>query len=138
MILERERFDAGYQIEMTDLRIVANPAGRRVDYAESDSHSFADLIAKEKAVAEPLKKRRQHRHACEREDFQFACPNHQSPTWSCFIRCCPQNFRHQVGLPGEPVMLDCIAAADVTHFMATLLINYQFFEGAVPLRLRAR
>jgi flagellar biosynthesis chaperone FliJ len=66
------------QIEMSNLNIIVDPAFRRIDNAQTDANSLADLVTKKQAIAGALEKRREQSDAREHSQPGFAQALHCS------------------------------------------------------------
>jgi len=80
VIFDGELLDACDDVEMAHLHVVVDAALGGIDDAETDAHSFADLVTEEQAIEGTLEERRQDRAYRQHQQTQFAWSMHSEST----------------------------------------------------------
>jgi hypothetical protein len=65
VVSDYQLLDPDKDIQMTDSYVIINPAVLRVDYAQTNTNTFADSITEKPAIEGALEKRREQGHAPE-------------------------------------------------------------------------
>jgi hypothetical protein len=72
VVSKLQLLNSDYQIKMSNLNVIVNPALFRVDDAQSDAHSFPDSITKEQTITGAFEKRGQQGDKEQQDESGFA------------------------------------------------------------------